>query len=202
MRGLIIAITITTSARGVAAEPTDLAFDMMWGGATVGGALSSEWSGGFGSRPGFALRHGAWGLGAHFVLDQLDSTNTLRDGAELVSLGANADVRLYPLRGLFAPYVLAGAHAERVVGDATVVRSCHQTRTCIAGTWTETPSYDGRGLEIGAGLELSGRAEGMYFGFRVEATLSSSTFALPDGPAEGSIFFLGAGFSYGGSVGD
>ena len=200
MRGLIIAIAITASTPA-RAEPTDLAVDLMWGGATVGGPLSSEWSGGFASRPGFALRHGAWGLATHFELTKIDSTNTPRDGSELVSLGANLDLRLYPRRGLLAPYVLAGVHAERVVGDQDVTRTCRQTGTCIAGSWTETPSYDGRGLEIGGGLELSGREQGMYFGFRIEATLASSTFALPGDVAHGSVFFLGAGFSYGGSVG-
>lgn len=198
---LLVAVAASVPTAAVA-EPTDFDPALAIGGLSIAGEQAASWSGGVDVRTGFEVRHGVWSIAALFDFASIDTTDAMRDGTELSALGAAVDLRLFPHRGRWEPYILVGAHAHAIVGDDNVVRTCHQTGTCLAGFYSETPGYAEHAIEIGAGIQLAGRAYDANGALRVELVYARPTIELPgDGATPGSWLVLAVGGVFGPSTG-
>lgn len=132
---------------------------------------------------------------------RIRSSRPERDTDELTGLGLGARLAYHaPVLG--GTLVLgAGITRRWIYGDEAVMRTCTQTRECIAGAYDETPSYHawapqlriGIGPEkllpsmvMGASFELIVEAIGLHdvppAGIREVAVMGGVTFTIGGGP--------------------
>jgi hypothetical protein len=105
---------------------------------------------------GFFVRVGRWQATLAIPVNpEIKSSNVDRDTATLVGFGVGGRIAYRaPLFG--GVLTLASGLTRRyATGEHDVMRTCGQTRECIAGTYVETPSYSAWApqLRIGIGAD-------------------------------------------------
>jgi hypothetical protein len=178
-------------------------FEGTTGGITRG-ELAREWSvdgGGFG--PSVGVRYRRVELSGRFAVGFYDSANLERDTKDLTAIELATDVG-YHVRitdGLDL-VVRAGWRWRRLAADSyvAVTRTCNETRECVGGWWSETPTYWASGPTFALGVEDRWRLDTHFIiGMRLEAELGRLQVALPGDDGEGVYVGGRATFLFGGA---
>lgn len=191
MRWLVIAISTVSFAPLAAAEApvlrAGLDYTVGYGGEVE--ALELGWrleAGGF-------IRVGR--LQATVALPfhpEVVSENPARDSGKLSGIGFGARLgyrRPLGERGVLG--ISAGITKRWFSGSAPVQRKCSETRDCIAGFYSEVPSYEAWAPQLRAGIGVEGWPDGMVVGATFDIIIEA--IALHDVPPYGirSIAVMG-----------
>jgi hypothetical protein len=171
----------------------------------ISGALGDDWSvdrGGFTLGAGF--RRHQLAVGVHYGLFAVDSSVPERDNADLFGLELGGDVTMYLREGKTEPFVRVGYRKAWFFGNTEVTRTCAQTGDCLAGYWTEVPSYSAHGPVIAIGEQLtlrettgSGRGSMLFF-VTVQLEAAPLKVELPGGKVTGQYIGLRLSLGLGG----
>lgn len=180
MRALLLAVLVPTFASAEDGPPVAGGLEYTFGH----GGRVEELDLGYRLEPGFFVRVGRWQATLAIPTNlKVESSNPDRDTEKLtgIGLGGRLAYRAPFLGGVLG--VAVGLTRRWMTGEHVVMRTCAQTRECIAGTYVETPSYHAWApqLRVGIGAEKLFPNMVMALGADVIAEAIAFNDVPPDG---------------------
>ncbi len=161
--------------------------------------LSGGYAGGFDSlhfkrraEAGVFVRVGPWQVTATVPWLAIDSGNIERDGPHLGDIGIGGRIAYRAPVSTAIATVALGLERHWMYGHDNVTRHCMETGTCVAGFYTEKPSYRSWVPQLRAGIGFDDRAGSSLRTFSIE--LIVERYDLSGLPPDGlsGIAVLGA----------
>jgi hypothetical protein len=190
-------LSVTLVASTAAAEPP---FAIGLDYTVARGSTFESWDLGWRLEAGLGVHIGPWHATAsasghmHIKPDDL-----MRDSERLTAMGAGARVQYHwRVDGHGTLFIGAGFERIWVSGDRDVKRYCQDTNTCLAGYYSQTPSYNAWAPQLRVGIGPASNLPTMRFAGTFELILEP--MAVRDVPPDGisDIALYGAfTFSFG-----